>query len=215
MNEFIPSIEPLPGPGVVARTLFEQPWPAVAALLIIGGLAAIVLLRRGRLAPALATGGIGTALAGAVVLSAALVTTDHERLMNGTRALAVGAVAGDVDAVGDLLAPDARLLIDGAPGVEVDREALLRAVGALDRRAGVRGHGVLDRTASIDGPNAARSRVVVRVDFEGVGPAFSSWQIGWRLEPDGVWRITRLEPLSINGRAPGAWLASEITGLGR
>ncbi|RMH27296.1 MAG: nuclear transport factor 2 family protein [Planctomycetota bacterium] len=215
LDQIIPTVEALPGPGVLERIAFEQPWPAVVALLVIGLLAAVMLIRRGRVARAVVIDTAATALAAGLIVSATVVTTDHERVRAGSRGLVAAALAGDESRVGEILAPDARLTAAGASSVGLQRDAVLAAVRALPGRAPTRGHAIVDLTASVDGANAARSRLVVRTDFRGGGPAFSAWQLNWRLDPGGAWRVTRIEALSINGQAPGPWLAGEIASLGR
>lgn len=211
MNSLIPTIEPLPRPALWARVLFETPLAAAGAILAIGLMMMIVWIRRGLAGRAAISAGAGVALAGTLVLVAAMVTTEHERIVNATLALVESATTGDTGAVGGILADDVKLFAEGAPTLSVDRAAIIAAVRTLEERVRVRDSSVTRRTASVDGPNSGRSRVVVRTNFAGGGLNFTSWEIGWRLEPDGVWRATRLEALSVNGRSPGGAFLGELS----
>lgn len=215
MNSFIPTIDPLPEPALWSRVLLEAPWPAVAGLIVAGLLVAVVLVRRGQAGRAVLADSALTIAAVAVVLTAYLVTTDHERIERGSAVLVAAAAAGDAAGAGALLATDARLYAEGDAALSLDRRQILGVVAGLGRAAGIEGHRITRATASVDGPNAGRSRVVVRVDIAQGGLTFSAWELGWRKDPDGVWRVTRLVALSINGRRPGASFAAEVARFGR
>lgn len=213
MNRFIPTIDPLPQPAFFERLVFEHPAPGVAVLLLVALVTLVVMNRREQLR-------LGLLIAGALALAAAglgavgaMVQTDREWIDDGTRELVAAVAAGDAQAAAHTLAPDARLTLAGAGSFSMSRAELLRGVEALRSEVGVKGYGLLDRTFSADGPNTGRSRVVVRVDLSDFGPAFSSWEFGWRKEPTGEWRVVRMECLSINGRAPGASFAGELIRL--
>ncbi len=211
MNSLIPTIEPLPGPAMWARVLFETPHAAAGAILAIGLMMMIVWIRRGLAGRAAASAGAGAAIAGALMIVATLVTTEHEKILALTATLVASATSGDTGSVGEIIAEDARLFAEGAPTLRVERAAIIAAVRSLDERVRVREASVTRRTASVDGPNAGRSRVVVRTNFAGGGLNFTSWEIGWRLEPDGAWRATRIEALSVNGRSPGGAFIGELS----
>lgn len=211
MNQFIPSIDQLPQPPVWQSLLFEQPLGLVGVLFIAALCVFIVLNRREQAKLGAVVGGGLAAMAVAVFVIASVVTTDLEQVRDGTVALINSAATGDSAGASDHLAPDAKLNLSGMATFQVSREGLLAAVDAMEQDVGVRDHGILEKTASIDGPNAARSRVVVRVTIEGAGPTFSSWEMAWRRESDGVWRVTRLECLSVNARSPGAAIAGALS----
>lgn len=215
MNNFIPSIDPLPQPPVFERVLFEQPWMAVGALLIIAILVAVVANRREQFRRGLVVCAAITAAAAALAVTATLVDTDHEQVARGTSDFMANAVSGGEAAVADLLAPDAILNLEGMSSFNLPRGAILNGVKSLDSEVGVRGWGILKKSAAIDGPNSGRSRTVIRVDVEGGGPNFSSWELVWRKDGEGRWRITRLICQSVNGRAPGQWFAGELARFAR
>lgn len=210
MNSLIPTIEPLPGPPLWARVLFESPHAVAGAILAVGLLMMIVWIRRGLAGRAAISAGTGVAIAGALVLVAAMVTTEHERINGSTLMLVESATSGDSAAVGEILADDARLFAAGSAALRVERDAIIAAAQTLNDRVRLREASVTRRTASVDGPNSGRSRVVVRTNFAEGGLNFTSWEIGWRLEADGEWRATRIEALSVNGRSPGGAFIGEL-----
>lgn len=211
MNQFIPSIDQLPQPPVWQQLLLERPWGAVGVLVIAAFLAVVVMNRREQFRRGLMIGGAILGVAGAIFATATLVETDHEKVRGATVRLIDAAATGDVAGTEALLASDSKLHLEGMGSFSLSREELLAGVEALDQQVGVSDHGILDRTAVIDGPNVARSRVVVRVGLQGGGPTFSSWELTWRLEADGAWRLARMECQSINGRSPGQWFAGELS----
>lgn len=184
--------------------------------MVIGALFVLVIAnRRGRFKlGALAAGAI-MVLAIALVTTATQVTTAHERIVRATARLINAATTGDRAGTESVLATDARLNLAGAGAFSLSRDGLLRGVDALAGEDKVSDHRILKQTASEDGPNAGRSRVVVRVGIASAGPTFSSWELSWRREKDESWRVTRLECLSINGKQPGALFAGELSRFAR
>lgn len=217
MNQFVPSIEPLPNAPLLERFLYEQPgaWAGAAAIAMVAVVILILANRRGRLGAGGAAAGAILAICGAWVMTARLVTTDRERIDRGTVALIQAAADGDRSAADGILAEDARLHLAGAGSFSMSRDRILDGFDALRRDIRVSDYGILERTKSVDGVNSGRSRVVVRFGFKEGGPTFSSWELAWRREPSGLWRIIRMEALSINGQAPGSRFAGELDRFAR
>ncbi len=215
MNQFIPSIEPLPQPPVWQQMLLERPAAAAGLLVIAAILTVVVLNRREQFRRGLLIGSLLMVAAIVVFTVATLVQTNHEAVRRSTGQIIAAAASGQVAEADELLAEDAKLHLAGMGAFSLSRDELLAAIEMLDREVGVSDFGILDRTATVDSQNAARSRVVVRVNIREGGPTFSSWELSWRRDADGVWRVTRFQCDQVNGRDPGQWFAGELSRLVR
>lgn len=216
MNQLqIPDPPPLPDPPVLEMYLFENPYPLAIGLLVIG-FAAHTLLRRGSAGRGEPGPGsyapLSIAVLGAlgVYLASVLVTTHGERVKQRSLELVDAVATADTASVRGLLAEDAIL----SPGEGLGRipsatdraqiiDAVERSIGPVVR---VREHTVRSVTASIDGPDYARTQLMVRVTVESAlftAPNGSWWRLHWRLEnpgdPEPDWRVIQIEPVFIQG----------------
>lgn len=180
----------LPSPPLFEHLLFEAPLGPVAVLAALGVIALVMFNRRAELKRGVATACVLFAAAVGVWITAATVTTDRERITTRSRELveAVGRV--DVDAVGDYLADEVRLV--GWQDTE-SRERILRMVEDEVRgRVGVTSARVVRSQAVIDGPNVGRTYVRVHVEADQLAPPYTWWRLDWACE-NGEWRVVRIE----------------------
>lgn len=193
-------------PELDAPPQFEQyvlvsPWPLVALLIAAGIVGFFVLNRLGK--PARLSVGalaLGVLLGVGIALAAALVTTTRERIMIQTRAFIDAAARADAATADPLLAPDFELR--GLGNVKaMDRARLLSIIEKdMAARWAVKEHSISTLRSIADLPNTARSQVQVSVTpREFPYPMSSWWLLRWRMEPNGVWRMTSMEPQQIDG----------------
>ncbi len=201
------SIPTLPSPPTIEHYLFENPWPAVIVLTLGALVVATALNRQGRSRQArLAAVGL---LAGAIAVgvTASLVTTTREVLIQHSKSLVNATAAADLASLRDMLASDAELRAAFLTQTWT-RDRLLDGVEQyLGQRYPIQSHGEDSIRATIDGPNAARTQmhVVVRsTDATAYDvPIGSWWRIEWRKSDDGTWRVRGLECLHLSAVATG------------
>lgn len=197
-------IEPppdLPAPPMLETLLFERPLPALVGLAVVAAAVGYAGVSRARKPMVVAAAAI-LLLGAGLFATAASVTTDRERVLEGSRRL-VDAVAGArVSELDALLDRDARLLYFVTPA-GLDKPGILERVGRdMTGPYRVREHTVQDVQAARDGPDLARTQVKVTVVPESTGfPHLSYWRLDWRRGPDGTWRVFSIEPLAIAGVA--------------
>lgn len=182
--------------------LFEKPLTSALVALLAAGIVAVVLYRRGRVGASWIAAASGVVLAGALYATGSLVTTERERVIERARAFVDAVAASDTGAVSELL--DERLVV-------TTRSRLVAGVGKEDvvaladtvGRYGLRSPFFrLDRAeASRSGLGTTEFGVQTNSDF---GPSTSRWKLVWVRAPDGAWRISAIDCLSINGMDPGA-----------
>jgi len=195
---FIPDDLPaLPSPDPIARALFEAPLLPAIALAILGVLAFFTLRASGKPTAALVSLAVGVLGAGALVASAALVTTDREHVMRAADRLIAATAQADEAALARTLTIDASVRSRFA-SVE-GRDAI---IGLSQRRVApmVEDHAIKGVEVEMRGPRVARSHITVRVDGA-YGPNLSVWEVDWqRPEPDStVWSASRITPIWIRG----------------
>lgn len=184
----------LAGSALWKVLLLENPWPLV---IVFAGMAAVLWAAfRGRRARAWWAGGPVVGAVAVYVLSA-LVETPGERLRARTVELVAAATRADGAALEGLLAPDAVLYVPGG-GASLDRgEILSRVRDDLGGRFRVSAWAVLGTQWEAAGEEG-RTQVKVRVVPEATGfPNISWWRVDWAMDPPGVWRVTRIEPVSL------------------
>ncbi len=196
-----PPVPALEDPSQFEQYVLVWPWPLVALLIVAGIVGFFVLNRLGKPARlSLGVLGLGAVLGVAVALAASMVTTTRERIMAQTRAFIDAAARADALATDPLLAPDFELR--GLGNIKaMDRARLLTIIEKdMAERWAVKEHSISTLRSIVDLPNTARSQVLVSVTPAALPyPLSSWWLLRWRLEPDGVWRITSIEPQQIDG----------------
>lgn len=202
MNDLIqaPSIQPLPSPPLIERFLFEQPLMPVMVLAVIAIVAAVAFARLGRRRRGLLVAGVLAAIAGGVYVTASLVTTQRERLLEQTEALIGAAATLDIATLQGLLSEDARLATSGdiarvLPSIDGRADIIDQAERSLRGQARISDWQIRDRQATIDGPNVGRTLVRVGVDGDAFSRThYSWWRLDWEMGPDGQWRCYVVDP---------------------
>jgi len=190
----LPELAP---PDPIAHAIFEAPVLPAVALAVLAVLAFVSLRAAGRPTTALVAGAAGVAAAGAVLVTASLVTTDREHVDRAARTLVDATATADEPAMRRLLADDARAVTRFASAEGRDRIVELASTRAAPR---IKEHSIKGVEIELLGPRVARSHVRVRT--EGLSaPSRSVWEIDWtRDDPDSPeWYATRITPLWIRG----------------
>lgn len=185
-----------PPPPLLTHWLLESPWLVCIALLTVAVALWLVGWRRAQRRPVIA-GAIAAVLAGIVLLIAALVETDRERMARRTRELVRAAVTPvNLDTFRETLSENASFF-------GRDREQI---VSTLERSAGrwrVRQAYITRLETHQDDESHGQTyfSVITPLDTSfGGGSAQTRWLLSWTKEPDGQWRVTRIKWLTLNDR---------------
>lgn len=197
-----PSLAP---PPLWRTLLLERGALTGAALGLLVLLAALALLRRGRLRQGVAALLTAPLTAGALALLAAAVHTPREQLRAAAADLVRAVDQGDRTAFLSLVHGSVELVVADQSVTGATRERLADRAAALAAASIV----LLDNQAASPNPGAGLSQLRVRAEVDGV-PSLSWWRLAWRLDERDRWVVVRIEPLLVNGQPPGAWLADAI-----
>ena len=205
LDRLFADIPPLPEPPLLERLLFESPFLLAAGLFVAGLVAVFSFRNAGKGRAGVIALGVCVLLCVGVFLSATLVTTDRETLLEKQDALVSSVATADTDALDRLLSPDARMpsvnlsLLSGG----LKRQQILTTIAATTGGAyPVEDYAILERQAVIDGANSARTQIHVRVESSAGGPTLTWFRIGWRLDHDRGWEAVEIEPIFISGVLP-------------
>ena len=199
-------VSALGGGAAWERWALEQSWVTAGVLAVVCAMGAFVALRAGKSRMAGAVMVVGFVVAVGIAAAGVMVETVRERLVRQTREF-VAAVAEGRTAEVAAMVEERVTLRSGGKGVDGDRSLVVGVSAALP--GVIRDYSVRMRGAEVRGANVARSRMTVRVAADGmvVGEAYSSWDLSWRRDDSGAWRIAGIECLSVFGREPGsAWV---------
>ena len=200
----------LPVPPAGQHYLLEAPLtPAlvVVGLALAGGGS---LFGAGRAKAGVGVGVGGVLVSVGMVVLAGLVETGREKVIARSLELARAVGGGDGSAVGETLAPTVYLKMGptgSATGTD-DRDLVVRAARMFPGQVLLEAYAVPGGHAVADTPTSARTRLRVRTGG-GMGPSLSWWQLDWRLDPDGEWRVYTIELLLFNGETPRAGFSDE------
>lgn len=187
-------VAPLPKPPALERYLFEQPLPTMVVLSAGAVVAIVVFHRRAQLRRGLLIAGACLALAAGAYALAQAVVTEREILQRESVELVRHVTRADLPRLERVLHPDVTLVANTRAWGELDRRGILGRVNGLLKTADLRA-GVLENQAVLDGPNVGRTQLRVRVqDPNYIDLAW--WRIDWRREPNGYWRVVRIERLA-------------------
>jgi hypothetical protein len=206
----VPPPTPLPDPPWLESVLFESPWLTIGVLLLVGG-AVFAALRAAPSPNAQRTGRwlAGLAALGALGLglSAALVQTPREALIEQTRTLIQAIARADAPAADAAFAPGISLSLLGQPTRMPRAEMIDRVRTDMGGRYALR-----DRAANIsalraivDGPGVARVQCRVQAVHDATGfPASTWWLVHFRqAEPGRPWLVHALELQQFDGLPAG------------
>jgi len=195
----------LPTGPIVSRLLFEHGAALAVGLVVVALLAAMALSRRQRGRAAVVVLGAGFALAIATALASALVATDREQLLRGARQLVRSVAQGEPEFARAVLHDTVQVVVRDEPIAGLTKKTLLELIA----RAPAQSAALLDNQAAVEGPGAGVSQLRIRAAADGV-PSLSWWRLAWRKDDAGAWVVTSIEPVLVNGKPPGAWLADAI-----
>lgn len=188
---------PLPGPPLLSGWVFESPL-APAIIVLVGGALAFAVLRARN--PTAARASLVAAVVLPVVLfvSASMVTTDRERIIERAADLVAATATADAPRLGALLAEGCTLIEPGSRS-ELERGELLGAVSSRIPSFEIREHAVKETQAVVDNDRFARVQIKVFVSSKLGGPNNSWWHLDYEKDASGAWKVTRIKPLAISG----------------
>ena len=201
-------VENLPPAPLPIDWLLERPLPLLILVLSVGGVATMILASRAEGRRALLAALISLAVAGGLYGLSRMVVTEREVVMNRTRDLIAGVALADFRKVDELLG-ERVLLTTAGQTVNRSRDWVLEVTAGLTGE--IESHSITERGVSLDDPmpNQARSRISVSTTFSNsarvpAGTVGSSWEVTWKRESDGRWRISAIDCLSLMGGKPDA-----------
>jgi hypothetical protein len=184
---------PLPAAPALEHHLFESPGIGAGLLALVAVAIGATLVQRGRARVGIAVGAGLLAVAGSWVGLATAVTTEREALNGASRELVVAVARADGSALQRILHPEAALAADGWMWTRRDRDGILALLERIP--GGEMEAGILASEAVLDGPNVGRVQLRVRTRAEGFLD-IAWWRLDWRREPNGYWRVARIERLT-------------------
>ncbi len=182
--------------------LLENPWPIVIVLIGVAAVLRVVGRRNDKRGLSLAALIALLAAVGVYVL-ATLVDTPREQVTAATHALLDATVAKDAAAIDRLLDPRV-VLADERGNVRLTigelRPGLDRTLERFDL-ASQRAKNLLVDTQT---PDAATAHLDLRTGFtdNAFPPSHTRWQLDWRRDADGRWRLTEVRWLEWMGQTP-------------
>ncbi|MEM7229175.1 MAG: hypothetical protein AAF432_10210 [Planctomycetota bacterium] len=181
---------------MLTRTIFEQPWPAAIALLIVAGAIAYTALREG-LTKRLFMSAIPAGIALVILAVGTVVVTPGEHARRTVRAFVEAVESNDVRAAKRFVAPFAVVNSRdaNAPGIELID--LLNRVNRFGRYT-VEENRITKLSTATVSPRRGEVQIAVRTTVD-VGVAGTSWQFRVEEQTDGSWRIVRLTWLTLHG----------------
>lgn len=220
MNFNLPNNENLPSPPVLTHWLFEQPLPLLIIIVSIGAITAMLMFSQGNRQRAMRALAISAGAVLIVLGISRLVTTDRERVANMSREFIDRIIAADTRALDPMIGESMTLLNDGRT-IGRDRNWFLAVAGSL--KGEIEDYSFTSRGTVVNdpAPGEARSRFTVRTSF---GPqaivanqtVYSSWELSFRRNSAGNWKITGLDCLSVLGQRPDSqWVGWGEQQLGR
>ena len=193
------TVPDLDGPPILERMFLVEPVGGMLIVAIAAALASTTLRRADKETVANIVIGVGLAAAIGVLGIGRVVTTQHEALIDASRAFADAVASSDQRALEAVL--DENLVIASA-GQNVDNAGKQWVMSAaafaspLIESYRVRNRGT-ERTAT----NAGRARVAVNVQTN-QGPGPTTWDLYWQQDANNAWRLVRADALLVLGRTP-------------
>ena len=179
-------------PKSVSAIIFEYHWAIWAAMLLL----AIAAIWRGintRQALVRTIGGVILAVTMIWILTATLVVTPHERLVNANDAIISAAAHDDVPAVMRYISHRA---IFGQWKYARIQSGLANRLKAIH----ITGNIIRSMTVHMQASQAV-THMVIWTSTRDYGPVITSWRFVWQDHPrPGNWRIREVDLLAINGR---------------
>ena len=204
------SLATLPAPPFLEHWFLEAPLVPGILLVVLGAVVARVLYRQERGRAAVIAFCILTVAGIATIVVGNLVETERETLLRRTREFIRTILDSDETAARDYLAES--VVVTSAGRVEdrmgLGREWMLAMVDGVVAYVQITDSTFTMRGASIDGVGLARTRFTARVQSARYpGPHPTTWEVSWRRDADGIWRITGFNWLTYLGEPPSAsWL---------
>lgn len=180
----------LPEPPFIESLLFENPWPAMAAIGAVG--AAMLWLARARANRRQAIVGLGVlAIAGVLFVISSLVSTVREQCIAETEKLVAAITPLQMNAIRTLLDGRVLLTAQGEAREGNDIFAGLEEVSSSNRY-GLKSNTI--KKVAAESINESHVRVLfTALTVAQNGRATTRWLLDWHRVEDGPWRVTEIE----------------------
>ncbi len=189
-----------PDHSLIARFLFENPWPLGLGLFALAVLVGGLGIREGRL-DRLRLALLPLVLGAGVLATGWAVVTSGERARPVVRDLVDAVVMNDLVAVVGFFADDVRVHLGSTRNVARDLDFVRTGLDALSRRFAIEDNRITMLRAYSTGAEAATLHMACWTTTGRFGPAPSEWVIEVERGDDGAWKVSRLTLISVN-RAP-------------
>ena len=189
-------------PPFFEHLIFENPLPLVIVLSVAA--VAVLLVNRGRLSRRTVVGvGMLVALAGLSFAVSRWVQTDREQLMAAARRLVEHALADDLTAMGAMFDPIAVLKGPGGR-VWVPAVMVFTTMQRVDQKYVLGTHKLRDLDAEIrcESHGLTLLKVTSVVGADASRPHRTVWELAWRRNEEGRWRIKEARWLKLDGLDP-------------
>lgn len=187
-------------PPFLEHYLFENPWPGCIALVVVA--LAIVFTQRGGLSRKMMiiTSSILVA-AGGLYLTAMLVMTEREELVQVMKEFARRAEEDNIESLRPMFDSNA-VLTDENGKVIITAGLLFSALESTVQGHGLTRHAINDAKAEMRSKNTAQTwiRVSTKVAADG-GSHPTEWLIQWRRDKN-QWKVTEMRWLTYRGMSP-------------
>lgn len=181
----------------LAELFLENPWPLVIALLGVSAVLRTVGKRHDQ-PRAVSASWLALLLGVGVYVTATLVNTDRETLIERTEAFVAATSPADEAALTALLADRAVLM---GPGGDVWEDLSGAFIARELREHEVQENQMRAVDAGSNRPGFGLSTMDVSSRLSRY-PMRTQWEVQWQKDPQGQWRITGLKWLSFNQQDP-------------
>ncbi|MEM1107874.1 MAG: hypothetical protein AAGH99_04205 [Planctomycetota bacterium] len=181
----------------LGELLLENPWPLVVALLAVSAVLRTVGKRHDQ-PHAVKVSWLALAMSIGVYVTATLVNTDREVILERTEAFVAATSPADEAALTALIADRAVLM---GPGGDVWDNLTGTFVATEVEQHDVQENAIRNIDASVNRPGYGVSTMDVSSRVGGF-PMRTQWEVEWQKSPQGEWRITGLRWLSFNQQDP-------------
>ena len=188
------------------RWVLETPIPAALAVFLVAIIVAEVLRRTGRGRGGLIALAAGVLLGAGVITLGTLIETPSELLTRRTKEFTSAIVAADEPKVAAMIDPAIDFRSAGSIERFLNHDWLLSVVRGF--KGVIKSNSIEPTDSDVDSDSAGRTRFIARsvLDSGYPGQIVSSWELTWRKEKGGDWKITSVECLTLeNASASSEW----------
>lgn len=199
---------PFPSPPLITHYLLESPLPLAGVLILLAVILFYIFNMQAKVKKAILLASICLALSIGVLILAAAIETDRERIIAETTPLVRHTANADTSRLSSLLDDHVQLTNDQnlaagelPHGVGWNKEQILAQVAdfftrTMRLKAGQTA--ILSTQGIIDAPGRGRTQVRLRVVTELYEvPWITTWRIDWKQNDKDQWLVTGIQPIDL------------------